>query len=144
VLVATDIAARGIDITKLPHVVNFELPNVAEDYVHRIGRTARAGEEGAAISLVCVDEIKLLHDIERLLGSNIEKVNVPGYDVNPLIKAEPIQNGRNGRSNSGSRGSRDSNGQGRRRATSGSGRPGGGSRSGGARAHAGAGNRRSG
>ena len=142
VLVATDIAARGIDINKLPHVVNFELPNVAEDYVHRIGRTARAGEEGHAISLVCVDELKLLRDIEKLLGSDIEKVNVPGYDVNPLIKAEPIQNGRNGRNNSGGRGSRDSNSQGRRRANSGGGRPGGGNRSGGARAHSGGGNRR--
>jgi len=144
VLVATDIAARGIDINKLPHVVNFELPNVAEDYVHRIGRTARAGEEGAAISLVCVDELKLLRDIEKLLGSNIETVNVPGYDVNPLIKAEPIQNGRNGRSNTGSRGGRDSNGRGRQRAASGNGRPGGGNRSGGARAHSGGGNRRAG
>ena len=144
VLVATDIAARGIDINKLPHVVNFELPNVAEDYVHRIGRTARAGEEGAAISLVCVDELKLLRDIEKLLGSNIETVNVPGYDVNPLIKAEPIQNGRNGRSNVGSRGGRDSNGRGRQRGASGSGRPGGGNRSGGARAHSGGGNRRAG
>ena len=142
VLVATDIAARGIDINKLPHVVNFELPNVAEDYVHRIGRTARAGEEGHAISLVCVDELKLLRDIEKLLGSDIEKVNVPGYDVNPLIKAEPIQNGRNGRNNSGGRGSRDSNSQGRRRANTGGGRPGGGNRSGGARAHSGGGNRR--
>jgi ATP-dependent RNA helicase RhlE len=142
VLVATDIAARGIDINKLPHVVNFELPNVAEDYVHRIGRTARAGEEGHAISLVCVDELKLLRDIEKLLGSDIEKVNVPGYDVNPLIKAEPIQNGRNGRNNSGGRGSRDNNSQGRRRANSGGGRPGGGNRSGGARAHSGGGNRR--
>ena len=142
VLVATDIAARGIDINKLPHVVNFELPNVAEDYVHRIGRTARAGQAGHAISLVCVDELKLLRDIEKLLGSDIEKVNVPGYDVNPLIKAEPIQNGRNGRNNSGGRGSRDSNSQGRRRANSGGGRPGGGNRSGGARAHSGGGNRR--
>jgi ATP-dependent RNA helicase RhlE len=144
VLVATDIAARGIDIDKLPHVVNFELPNVAEDYVHRIGRTARAGHEGHAISLVCVDELTLLRDIEKLLGSDIEKVNLPGYDVNPLIKAEPIQNGRGGRNNSGNRGSRDSAGRGRRRATSGAGRPGGGNRSGGARAHSGGGNRRAG
>lgn len=143
VLVATDIAARGIDIDKLPHVVNFELPNVAEDYVHRIGRTARAGQEGHAISLVCVDELKLLRDIEKLIGSDIDKVNVPGYDVNPLIKAEPIQNGRNGRSNSGGRGGRDNNSQGRRRASSGGGgRPGGGNHSGGARAHSGGGNRR--
>jgi ATP-dependent RNA helicase RhlE len=144
VLVATDIAARGIDIDKLPHVVNFELPNVAEDYVHRIGRTARAGHEGHAISLVCVDELTLLRDIEKLLGSDIEKVNLPGYDVNPLIKAEPIQNGRGGRNNSGNRGSRDSAGRGRRRAASGAGRPGGGNRSGGARAHSGGGNRRAG
>tara|TARA_R110001592_G_scaffold363396_2_gene687738 strand:- start:165346 stop:166665 length:1320 start_codon:yes stop_codon:yes gene_type:complete len=141
VLVATDIAARGIDIEKLPHVVNFELPNVAEDYVHRIGRTARAGQQGNAISLVCVDELKLLRDIEKLLGSDIEKVNLPGYDVNPLIKAEPIQNGRNGRSNSGG-GGRAGNGRGRQRAPSAGGRPGGGNRSGGARAHSGGGNRR--
>jgi ATP-dependent RNA helicase RhlE len=106
VLVATDIAARGIDIDKLPHVVNFELPNVAEDYVHRIGRTARAGREGSAVSLVCVDELKLLRDIEKLLGTNIEKVNLPGYDVDPRIKAEPILNGRNGagKRSGGSRG----------------------------------------
>ena len=68
VLVATDIAARGIDIDRLPYVVNYELPNVPEDYVHRIGRTARAGENGHALSLVCVDELKLLSDIEKLLG----------------------------------------------------------------------------
>ena len=142
VLVATDIAARGIDIDKLPQVVNFELPNVAEDYVHRIGRTARAGQQGHAISLVCVDEIKLLKDIEKLLGSDIEKVNVPGYDVNPLIKAEPIQDGRNGRNNAGNGGSRNSNSRGRQRATAGGGRPGAGNRSGGARAHSGGGNRR--
>jgi ATP-dependent RNA helicase RhlE len=142
VLVATDIAARGIDIEKLPHVVNFELPNVAEDYVHRIGRTARAGQEGHAISLVCVDELKLLRDIEKLLGSDIEKVNLPGYDVDPRIKAEPIQNGRGGRNNSGNRGSRDGSGRGRRHAASGGGRPGGGNRSSGARAHSGGGNRR--
>ena len=90
VLVATDIAARGIDITELPHVVNFELPNVAEDYVHRIGRTGRAGTEGAAVSLVCVDEHKLLHDIERLLKKQIEVVAYPGYEPDPRIRAEPI------------------------------------------------------
>lgn len=106
-LVATDIAARGIDIDKLPHVVNFELPNVAEDYIHRIGRTARAGREGNAVSLVCVDELKLLRDIEKLLGKDIEKINLPGYDIDPSIKAEAIQNGSNrggGRNNSGGRG----------------------------------------
>jgi ATP-dependent RNA helicase RhlE len=96
VLVATDIAARGIDIDRLPYVVNFELPNVPEDYVHRIGRTARAGEDGHAISLVCVDELKLLRDIEKLLGTDIPKEIVPGYEVDPSIKAEPIKNGRSG------------------------------------------------
>lgn len=100
VLVATDIAARGIDIHKLPHVVNYELPNSAEDYVHRIGRTARAGQTGGAISLVCVDELKLLSDIEKLIGTKIERVRLPGYDVDPTIKPEPIQNGRAGRSKS--------------------------------------------
>ena len=91
VLVATDIAARGIDISELPHVVNYELPNVAEDYVHRIGRTGRAGTEGSAFSLVCVDENKLLHDIERLLKKEIEVVTLPGYEPDPSIRAEPIQ-----------------------------------------------------
>ena len=67
VLVATDIAARGPDIEELPHVVNYELPNVPEDYVHRIGRTGRAAATGEALSLVCVDEHKLLRDIEKLL-----------------------------------------------------------------------------
>ena len=97
VLVATDIAARGIDIDQLPHVVNFELPNVAEDYVHRIGRTGRAGNEGEAMSLVCVDELKLLKDIERLIKTEITTIALEGYDVDPSIKAEPIQNGRGGR-----------------------------------------------
>ncbi len=94
VLVATDIAARGLDIDRLPHVVNYELPHVAEDYVHRIGRTARAGQDGHAVSLVCVDELRLLSDIERLLNRKIEKEMVPGYEPDPRIKAEPIQNGR--------------------------------------------------
>ncbi len=94
VLVATDIAARGLDIDRLPHVVNYELPNVPEDYVHRIGRTARAGQEGHAISLVCVDEHKLLSDIERLLKYEIEKEIVPGYEPDPRIRPEPIKNGR--------------------------------------------------
>ena len=98
VLVATDVAARGLDIQRLPHVVNYELPHVPEDYVHRIGRTARAGHEGAAVSLVCVDELRLLRDIEQMLGSEITKEIVPGYEVDPRIKAEPIQNGRSRRS----------------------------------------------
>jgi ATP-dependent RNA helicase RhlE len=98
VLVATDIAARGLDIDQLPHVVNYELPNVPEDYVHRIGRTGRAGNEGEAISLVCVDEHKLLKDIERLLKGKIPQVTVEGYEPDPNIKAEPIQKQRNGNS----------------------------------------------
>ena len=93
VLVATDIAARGLDIDGLPHVVNYELPHVPEDYVHRIGRTARAGRDGQAISLVCVDEIKLLNDIERLLNFEIQKEVVAGYEPDPRIKAEPITRG---------------------------------------------------
>ena len=94
VLVATDIAARGLDIDQLPHVVNFELPSVPEDYVHRIGRTGRAGNEGEALSLVCVDENGLLKDIERLLKRDIPKVVIAGYEPNAAIKAEPIANGR--------------------------------------------------
>jgi len=94
VLVATDIAARGLDINQLPHVVNYELPNVPEDYVHRIGRTGRAGNEGEARSLVCVDEHKHLRDIERLLNRNIPKDIIPGYEPDPSIKAVPIQKGR--------------------------------------------------
>jgi ATP-dependent RNA helicase RhlE len=94
VLVATDIAARGLDIDQLPHVVNFELPNVPEDYVHRIGRTGRAGREGQAVSLVCVDEHKLLRDIERLLKRRLPQVVQPGYTPDPTIAPQPIQNGR--------------------------------------------------
>jgi ATP-dependent RNA helicase RhlE len=102
VLVATDIAARGLDIDKLPHVVNYELPHVPEDYVHRIGRTARAGREGHAVSLVCIDEIRLLSDIEKLLKNKIEKEIVPGYEPDARIKAEPITRGR-GNAPSGNR-----------------------------------------
>jgi ATP-dependent RNA helicase RhlE len=91
VLVATDIAARGLDIDQLPHVVNFELPNVPEDYVHRIGRTGRAGNEGVAVSLVCVDEEKLLRDIERLLKCKLSRVVLEGYEPDPAIKPEPIR-----------------------------------------------------
>ena len=94
VLVATDIAARGLDIDQLPHVVNFELPNVPEDYVHRIGRTGRAGCEGEAVSLVCIDENKLLKDIEHLLKRPLETVILEGFEPDPSIKAEPIPNGR--------------------------------------------------
>jgi ATP-dependent RNA helicase RhlE len=110
VLVATDIAARGLDIDQLPHVVNFELPNVPEDYVHRIGRTGRAGNEGEAVSLVCIDEHKLLQDIERLLKKKIPNILLPGYEPDPSIKAEPIPNGQNrgGRYPSSGRGHRQS------------------------------------
>jgi len=94
VLVATDIAARGIDIDQLPHVVNFELPNVPEDYVHRIGRTGRAGAQGEAISLVCVDEEIFLKDIERLIKRSIPREEVPGFAPPASEKAEPIVLGR--------------------------------------------------
>ena len=105
VLVATDIAARGLDIDRLPHVVNYELPHVPEDYVHRIGRTARAGQEGHAVSLVCVDELNLLQDIESLLKTKIDKEIIPGYEPDPRIKAEPLQKGRPQRSGGARKGS---------------------------------------
>lgn len=94
VLVATDIAARGIDIDQLEYVVNFDLPNVPEDYVHRIGRTGRAGKLGSAVSLVCIDELGLLKDIERLLNRQLAKIVIPGYEPDKSIKSEPIKNGR--------------------------------------------------
>ncbi len=97
VLVATDIAARGIDIDQLPHVVNYELPNVPEDYVHRIGRTGRAGMNGEAVSLVCIDEHELLRNIERFTKSKIEKIDIEAFRPDPSIQAEPIQNGGRGR-----------------------------------------------
>ena len=90
-LVATEVAARGIDIEELPHVVNFELPMVPEDYLHRIGRTGRAGSMGDAISLVCVDEGRLLKDIERMLGHTIDAEVVPGYEPDRSIRPEPIR-----------------------------------------------------
>ncbi len=99
VLVATDIAARGIDIDQLPHVVNFELPNIAEDYVHRIGRTGRAGNGGEAISLVCVDEHEYLKGIEKLIKQEIPKHTIKEFTPDPFIKAEPIQQRSNQRNN---------------------------------------------
>jgi len=102
VLVATDIAARGIDIDQLPHVVNYELPNVSEDYIHRIGRTGRAGNEGEAISLVCVDEHEYLVNIEKLIKKDIPKIWLKGFKPDPSIKAEPISQG-GGRGNSRNR-----------------------------------------
>lgn len=94
VLVATDIAARGIDIDQLPHVVNYELPNVPEDYVHRIGRTGRAGAEGEAVSLVCVDEEGFLASIEKLIKRQIPREVVSGFAPDPNARPEPIQLGR--------------------------------------------------
>jgi len=94
VLVATDIAARGIDIDQLPHVVNFEMPNVPEDYVHRIGRTGRAGANGEAISLVCLDEEIFVRDIERLIKREIPRQAVPGFEAPAGERAEPIVLGR--------------------------------------------------
>lgn len=117
VLVATDIAARGLDIDQLPHVVNFEMPNVPEDYVHRIGRTGRAGAEGEAVSLVCVDEQKLLRDIERLLKRELPKSVIDGFAPDPAIKAEPIPNGRNQRGGGRQEAGRPGNRQPRRQNT---------------------------
>ena len=103
VLVATDIAARGLDIDQLPYVVNYELPHVAEDYVHRIGRTGRAGAAGEALSLVCVDETKLLKGIERLLKRALPSQTVPGFTPDPHARPEPIETGRSSRSTGTSR-----------------------------------------
>ena len=111
-LVATDIAARGIDIDQLPHVVNYDLPNVPEDYVHRIGRTGRAGATGEAVSLVCVDEHQMLKDIEKLIKQTLPREVITGFEPDPNAKAQPIQlrsgdrghaNGRGGRPGGGRR-----------------------------------------
>jgi ATP-dependent RNA helicase RhlE len=92
-LVATDIAARGLDIPLLPHVVNFELPNIPEDYVHRIGRTGRAGANGEAISLFSPDETVFLRDIEKLVGLNLPKESIKGFEPDPNASKEPIKQG---------------------------------------------------
>ncbi|MDH0303875.1 MULTISPECIES: DEAD/DEAH box helicase [unclassified Pseudomonas] len=103
VLVATDIAARGLDIDQLPHVVNFELPNVEEDYVHRIGRTGRAGRSGEAISMVAPDEEKLLKSIERVTRQKIPDGDLMGFDAStveaekPEVRERQPNNGRGGR-----------------------------------------------
>lgn len=102
VLVATDIAARGIDIEQLPHVVNFELPNISEDYVHRIGRTGRAGREGVALSLVCGEEIEYLEGIEKLIKKDIEQVEIDGFTCAQKKVADP--NRKQGGQKRGSRG----------------------------------------
>jgi len=93
-LVATDIAARGIDIDDLPHVVNYEIPNIPEDYVHRIGRTGRAGKEGQAVNLVCLDEQGFMAEIERFTQQTIPVAPIEGYGPDPDEKAEPIAMGR--------------------------------------------------
>lgn len=102
VLVATDIAARGLDIPLLPHVVNFELPNISEDYVHRIGRTGRAGASGEAVSLVSADETSFLRDIEKLVGERIPSEIVQGFEPDPNASSEPIKQGQGGQRNSNS------------------------------------------
>jgi ATP-dependent RNA helicase RhlE len=113
VLVATDIAARGIDIDQLPYVVNYDLPNVPEDYVHRIGRTGRAGATGQAVSLVCVDEHDMLKDIEKLIKQSLPRQVIAGFEPDPNAKPQPIQlrsgapghpNRGGGRGNGGGRG----------------------------------------
>ncbi len=111
VLCATDIAARGIDIDQLPHVVNYDLPNVPEDYVHRIGRTGRAGASGEAISLVCVDEHVFLRDIEKLIKRDIPQEVIAGFTPDPHAKAEPIlqRQGRGQRQGQGQRQSQQRN-----------------------------------
>ncbi|MFD2823686.1 DEAD/DEAH box helicase [Lacinutrix iliipiscaria] len=106
VLVATDIAARGLDIPLLPHVVNFELPNISEDYVHRIGRTGRAGAQGEAISLVCTEELGYLRDIEKLVDLKIPSETIEDFEPDPNEPTAPKKQGQ-GRSNN----SRKSKGQ---------------------------------
>ena len=109
VLCATDIAARGLDIEQLPHVVNYELPHVPEDYVHRIGRTGRAGNEGEAMSLVCVDELKLLKNIEKLIGRTLPRTMIPGFEWDESVTPEPILVGGGNRGNNARRGRDDNN-----------------------------------
>ena len=90
-LVATDIAARGIDIDSLPYVINYEIPNIAEDYVHRIGRTGRAGVEGEAISLVSHDERAFMRDIEKLIKRNLEHEVIAGFEPSTHAAPRPVQ-----------------------------------------------------
>ena len=124
VLVATDIAARGIDIDQLPHVVNYDLPNIPEDYVHRIGRTGRAGATGEAVSLVCVDEHEMLKDIEKLIKQTLPRAVIPGFEPDLNARPQPVQlrSGGPGHRNGG--GGR--NGGGQARAKTGGGGGGGG------------------
>ncbi|MYN20948.1 DEAD/DEAH box helicase, partial [Rugamonas sp. FT107W] len=125
VLVATDIAARGIDIDQLPHVVNYDLPNIPEDYVHRIGRTGRAGATGEAVSLVCVDEHEMLKDIEKLIKQTLPRAVIPGFEPDLNARPQPVQlrSGGPGHRNGGGGGR---NGGGQARAKTGGGGGGGG------------------
>jgi len=117
VLVATDIAARGLDIPLLPHVINFELPNIPEDYVHRIGRTGRAGASGEALSLVCGEEREYLKSIEKLLGEKMPTSSIEGYEPSKEdLESQPIK----GKAQRGSGGGR--SGSGRKKSGGGSGR----------------------
>ena len=109
VLVATDIAARGLDIPLLPHVINFELPNISEDYVHRIGRTGRAGASGEALSLVSADETSYLKGIEKLINMKIDVEIVEGFEPDPNASTEPIKPGQNRNRNQGRRNSNSRN-----------------------------------
>jgi superfamily II DNA/RNA helicase len=90
VLVATDVAARGLDIDELPHVINFELPHTPEDYIHRIGRTGRAGKQGTAISLVSAHEVQYLVDIEKLIKIKVEQVSFPASSRNTTTNTRPL------------------------------------------------------
>ncbi|MGB7302918.1 MAG: DEAD/DEAH box helicase [Burkholderiaceae bacterium] len=147
VLVATDIAARGLDISQLPHVINYELPNVPEDYVHRIGRTGRAGVNGEALALICAEERPLLRDIQKVIGRQIPELVVEDFYLKPEkiseVAAKPAgrnpgnrsrpgnSNGKSrqnaGGSGNGNRGS--GSGNGNRNGNRGGGKPGGGGRS---------------
>jgi ATP-dependent RNA helicase RhlE len=115
VLVATDIAARGIDIDQLPHVVNYDLPNIPEDYVHRIGRTGRAGATGEAVSLVCVDEHDMLKDIEKLIKQTLPREVLAGFEPDPNARPQPVQlrSGGPGHRNGGNRGGAPGGGRGK-------------------------------
>jgi len=93
VLVATDVAARGIDVASISHVINYDLPKVAEDYVHRIGRTGRAGATGTAISFASVDDVRQLRQIERYIGQSIERWSVPGFEASRPLRSEDARNG---------------------------------------------------
>ena len=132
VLVATDIAARGLDIPLLPHVINFELPNISEDYVHRIGRTGRAGASGEAISLVSADETSYLKSIEKLVGEKIPVEIVEGFEPDPNASTQPIKQGQRGQQNRGRRNNNSGNSN-SRNPSSGRNNSGGNSNSGGGR-----------